>query len=614
MPDEIRDLLRYANYFSKTAPSTERQTYILVLIGIITGIVSVAFTHATTFPQQYFELIVYGGSSGILVVSLPALLTVALLKVMKRRLRLKHIMLATLFSAAFYSMFLVITTAAFALFGSYTAAYIIIILGNASIYAYWLIINKVLMGKQRAATLIAATQPVLNVFLYIPLGKYILNLSLPVGVVLTKLFAGMLIFLAVGYIFLYTLDRPVKREIDMSGVQMFTIMLNELLYNFNPDSSGNFPIGVERNISVDILALRDRSGEKRVMFVNPGIHFGPFSGFGGAVATEHLGNLIHRKYNATPFILHGALNIANNPISTSQVYRVSKHIEGYMSGVKDSWFRPARGGVRIARSGVCKAINLRINDCRMISLTKAPTVTEDIDHRIGGRFRRVASADGKQAIIIDAHNSRVESASKDELRGVYLGSAHARTFEKAIKDSIQKESMKPLRFGASQLKLEQLIRDKKDLGKGFTSFCVFDFSGKRFGMLYFDVNNILPKMREELISHVRRKYNIGIEVYTTDTHAVNSLALPSSNVLGRHTTIDELLPHIDDLARGALSNMADAYSLNANLTIKKFRVWGEDAEAQITKASRDAIRMAKYVAPFVIAAGFILAAWIIYSV
>ncbi|MDE1762076.1 MAG: DUF2070 family protein [Candidatus Micrarchaeota archaeon] len=613
MPDEKRDLFKYTNYFSKTAPSLNVQLTVLLALGAIIGALSSIIIHYHSFLQDLLSLAFYGASSGLLVISFPALLTIVMIKAMKRKIQLKHLMYATIVITGFYSLFLLISSALFVIFGSNVLTYMILILGNASIYGYWLVVGKFLIQQKRGGNIIAGLQPTLNILLYIPLGSYIHSLALPLTIAFIKLYAGMIIFLAVGYIFLYMVDRPLKEAANVSGVSVFTIMVNQWLYNFVPDDAQNLSFGVRRDISTDMMLVRNKKGKMKAIFVKPDIHYGPFAGLGGGIATEYIGDFLHRKYSATTFILHGPVNIANNPVSSSQVYNLAKSMASHIDSIKLSQYKPAIGTVIRGQNGPCNAINLKVNDCSIVSLTKAPLVTEDIDYEIGLSFKQIALKHASNAIIIDAHNSRSEAAAEEELKGVYYGSKYAEMYDKAIKKSMKGNGLAKMKFGSSQQKISNLLNNPKDIGKGYTSFCIFQFGKRKFGMLYFDSNNMLPRVREEIISHVRRKYRIDLEVYTTDTHSVNSLALPSSNVLGRETQIGKLIPIVDALVGVAMNNMEDVDVASSSFVLKGFRVWGENAERDITKASKEVIRTVKHVAPFVIAAGFIIAAWIIYA-
>jgi putative membrane protein len=354
--------------------------------------------------------------------------------------------------------------------------------------------------------------------------------------------------------------------------------------------------------------IKGKNGIKSV-FVEPEIHYGPFAGTGGASATEYLGNMITKKYGAVPFILHGAVNIELNPISTSEVGIIGRELSKNIEALSKKSFENGKGSIGFGKEGSCKALAINLNSTKIITLTRAPYITEDIDYDVGREFAKTA---GKNAIIIDAHNSRFESANKDELKGIYKGSKYVEMYKKAILKAVKAKGSKTFEFGASSFKLSNIIKDSQDLGKGYSSVGIFKFGKERFAMVYFDANNMLPSLREKIIDHIKDKYGIDSEVYTTDTHSVNSLAKPFTNVLGRDTSAYKLIPIIDIMVENALKNIEKVSIAYTEFSIPNFTVWGEDAEEKILEIGKLIIRRLKYAMPFVIAAGFVFAAWIIY--
>ena len=602
MPDEKNFMLHYSDYFAKNSLGSSAGILVIFLIGIFAGLIAISILNYQSLEQRYAYALVNGMSVGLLIISLPALISSALIKILKRRIYLKHILMIAIFSTLAYSFFVILNSLIYLFFKSEILAYIVILLANASLFGLWFVISRFVMGRRRD-TLIGVIQPTLNFLFYIPLGKYLINISLPLWPALVKLYAGMLVFMAIGYIFLEMVDRPVKKTLNISGVEIFTVMVSQWLYNIGT-LDFSLGIGEKKDINVKALAIKGKNGIKSI-FVEPDIHYGPFAGTGGAAATEYLGNLIAKKYSATPFVLHGAVNAKLNPISTSEISIIGRELQKNIEGLS---FSNANGSIGFGEKRPCKAIAIGIGDVTLLTLTKAPTVTEDIEFKVGERLAMLA---GEKTFLIDAHNSRFESAGKDELRGIYEGSKYVAYYEKAIREALSNKKEGKLYFGSSSFKIANIIK-KDDIGKGYSSAAVFKIGNRRFAMLYFDANNMLPSLRNELIEHVRKKYNMASEVYTTDTHSVNSLAKPFTNVLGRETKANVLLPIVDIMIENALKNIEEVSYAYKSFVIKNFMVWGEDAEKEIVGISKKIIRRVKYVAPFVIAAGFVIAAWLIY--
>jgi len=616
MADQRDYITHYVKYFNLKAPSSFVQAILFLLVGAASGSLSSMAILQQNFANNISQVVVSGISTGILVTSLPALLTVVLIKTTKRRMLLKHAMLATLLVTIVYALLLFINAFLFASTGHVIISYIMLVLSNACVYGYWFIVSKFVMGKRKSAGVIAAAHPVLNMLFYLPLGGYILNINVPLGATLIKLFAGMLVFLAVGYTFLYIVDRPVKRRLEVSGINIFTSMLSQWLYDITNDVKVvGYGAGARRDLEMDVLMLKGKEKYKGI-FVNPDIHFGPFQGVGGSIAPQYIGDLLARKYCTVPVVLHAPLDIQDNPISTAQVYALSREIEKTINNTKPKDFNMARGSLTLGENNKCRAINFTIGDSSMILLTKAPYVTEDMSRDVGVHLRHFASDLGKKStILVDAHNSRFESAGAKELGGVGLGSSYVRCYERAITDTVHKAGKaQTLSFGAAYSKLSAVIGYHKDLGEGYTSVCVFKFGSEKFCVVFFDANNMRPTFRTELLQHIRTKFKMRAEACTTDTHSINTVASTASMSLGRRTEVKELLPTIDSMIEKALGELEPVSYAYAKAKISNFFVWGERADALIENTSKEVKRILKYVAPLLVIFAITLAAWIIYVV
>ena len=604
MPDRNKDVTKFSRYFSIGVPGVPLQALILILIGAIAGGSSGLLIHLHSGRLAYF--LEAGIGAGIMIISLPAALTVIIKKVSKRRLKLKHAFFGVLVISSVYAVLIISNAAIFALLNKPLIAYLMLIVSNAGIYGYWFIVDRVVMSSKRKPLILAAVQPVLNIFFFLPVGKYILDLDISVLPSLVKLWAGMTVFMCVGYAILFFIDRPAKKAINMSGVDILSAMVSQWLYDITNEANIFHNLSTKKDIDLKVLAIRGRNGLKAV-FAKPSIHYGPFAGAGGSIATEVMGKSIAGKYKATPVIMHGAVNMEDNPINKEQVYKISRSITGALDEMRPSDFLPATGSISRGSSGSCNALRICIGSASIIALTKAPLITEDMDGEVGLELEALA---GEKAILIDAHNSRFESASEDELKGIYKGSKYIKAYREAI-GLTSCVSKKPLLFGSSHAMLKNSIK-KDDIGNGYTALSIFEGGGKRFCLVYFDANNMLPVFRKKLIEHIRDKYGMDSELCTTDTHSVNTLSLPASNVIGRHTKPSEALPIIDSMIEEALKNIEPVRYVYLCTKVKGIGIWGRGSANVVEDMTRSVVKTAKNSIPIIVALGFIAAAWIVY--
>ena len=97
-----------------------------------------------------------------------------------------------------------------------------------------------------------------------------------------------------------------------------------------------------------------------------------------------------------------------------------------------------------------------------------------------------------------------------------------------------------VRLGVASTEIYSRLENPIDIAKGNLNIAVFQFNGFKYAIIQFNANNALPAVRNEIVKHVKRKFGVQAELYTTDTHAVNSLEFNAQNVLGRHTKYSKL--------------------------------------------------------------------------
>lgn len=282
-----RDLTRYSSYFTLQIPNSITQITMILLLGMFAGSVSSILVHYHAGADA-IGILLLGAISGLLVLSVPALLTVMIMRILNRKMKVKHVLFAVLAVSGAYAVFLMIDSAMFSVLRNGTLAYLILLLMNASIYGYWFIIDRVAIGQKRSAIITAEIQPIINVLMYFPFGGYLLQAGFPVGIALIKLCAGTLVFMIMGYFILYLLDRPAKKRLSVSSIALFSNMIDQWLYDIAADTNILGKGGVNRDVKVDVAVLYAKEKAKAI-FVRPDMHYGPFGNVGGACSPRGWG-------------------------------------------------------------------------------------------------------------------------------------------------------------------------------------------------------------------------------------------------------------------------------------------------------------------------------------
>ncbi|MEM3791263.1 MAG: DUF2070 family protein [Candidatus Micrarchaeaceae archaeon] len=609
MEKSPKNFTKYSKYFALNIPRQSVVFLLTIFLGLATGVVS-GFIIYGLRALSTIDFASLGAYAGFIAVSLPTLITAAIYKIIIPRLKLKHLLFSSFIIEVPYSFFIFLSSFLFILTKNVAIAYIPIILGNAGVYAYWLFISFFILQK-RMKMITAMWHPVLNVLFSTFLSVYLFNSVLPVRLIFLKLTIGMATFALVIYFIIFFINRPSKKILGVGSLEVFVPMVTQWLFNVAIEPKKMYENGHTKEVTLQTLVAR-KNGTLSCVFLNPSIHFGPYAGVGGSIATKYFGEKI-KLMGADPVIIHTSVNLDYNPSSSEEIYKIWKSAE---KSIKSSTGAQSRGRIGFGKFNNSRAIGIELEKCILLFLSRAPFVTEDIEKGVGDRLsRRLSELMGKEVILVDAHNSRYESASQYDKKGVFEGCKYEKEYERAIEEmarDLQKKSMEPLLFGSYSEKLALALGKPKDLGSGYASLLLFHTKNEKLCIVYIDSNNMLPSMRRKIVDFFSKK-GYWCETATTDTHEVNALSLNESNVFGRHTSANDCIKELYKMFEKAKSNLSQC-SFSFSSSKLKVKVWGEDMEKKIYEVSRQVIFLAKKVIPFVIVAGFIFAAIAIYLI
>ncbi|MCW6160049.1 MAG: DUF2070 family protein [Candidatus Micrarchaeales archaeon] len=614
MSEKSGDPINKLSVFSKNMPSTPMLLFVLFIISAGTGIGSIAiiFTH-----ESIVVIIAEGILTGILTVFLPTLLTVATIKSLKKFVKMRYLIFVAMLGAMAYCIAIFIASAVYAITNNFSLANAIVLVGDASIFAWWFFVSKVMLALKKKAIAYAIIQPLFNMLIYVAAGWYIFTFSEPLSLLLVKLSAGIFVFLIISYMLLFVFDSPIKRSLGFGGIDVFSEVVQNWLFDVDLTVSSSFAgsFGTPYDIDTHTLVFRNRNNEIKSIFFVPWIHYGPVGTLGGSSFPYLLERYVQSKYKTHSMIMHSAVNEDNNPLSSSQVVPLKKAIERAVANGKRITGENTRiSFVKRSHNGANVSI-LSINNVSLVTFTRAPNVTEDISAGARRVFKELLESGGSEAILIDAHNCRYESAPKEELDGVTSGSRFLNDYISAIKSRREKpETAKKLEIGVASVDIYNELHRPKDLAIGNMNVAIFRFNRSQRAIIQFNSNNMLPTFRESVIAHVRQHYGIEAELYTSDTHAVNSIRDDQSNVLGRHTSAAAVIPFIDRAIDSALADVEHVDAYYGKETIKRFMIWGPGVRERAFATINSVMSMAKVLVPTIIAAGFIIASWLIFLV
>lgn len=604
--------LKDLNPFSVGLPRTSALFVALLVMSIIMGIAAVALLNHALISSNFAYILVNGSLTGILVIMLPTLLTILIVKTTKRYVDTKYIVFISIVGTISYAVFILLSGIVYILTNAYAISAAIILVGDASIFAWWFFADKMLLGQKKKAFVLALVQPTLNILLYIPSSHFILTFKTPFNILLLKLYAGIFIFMVVSYTIIYLVDRPYNKNFGFHSFDAFSQMLQNWLFDINISTPFGFKAGTPTDIQTDTIVFKKLDGTIKSIFFAPDIHYGPSGTLAGSDFPHMLEQYATAKYNAPTFIMHCAVDMDHNPISNSQFAQVKEALDNGVKNSKPSSGKGENSYYMQSTYGSSTMKWLGFNDISIATMTRAPKVTEDVAPETSVLFRELLETKFGTTVLIDAHNSRYETAPKVQLDGVKFNSLAAKEYIQAIK-SLHKPSIKSqkAKMGVASTEIYTRLGNPVDIARGNLNVAIFSFGKFKYAMVQFNSNNALPTIRNAIVKHLKRKYGLDAELYTTDTHAVNSLEFNARNVLGRCTKYSRLQPLIDETVEKAIANIETVTVQHSRIEMKRFKVWGANAMENILTVARSIYGLTRILIPLIIALGFIIAAWVI---
>ena len=606
--------LSHVSLFAKSLPSSKTLYAMLVLLGAISGLMTSYVAHLS-HPLYGVEYIAISGAiGGILAIIIPTTITIILFKALRSYIRFKYIIFVSLLAELTYGIFLIFSGAIYYISHSYALALVAIIVGDASIFAWWVFVNKLMMNRSKNASMFALLQPTINLVFFLPASAIFFGVTVPIGVLLVKLYAAIFVFLLVSYTILYFIDSPIKRSLGFSGIDTFSQMMQNWLFNINvsiPDRKVKKQFGEKVDIDICTVTAMGKSGDQISSIIIPNIHFGPVGTLGSSNFPSMIEKHVVQAYKSQGIVLHSAINEDYNAVSSDQFKQLRRAIDDMLKNTKPERNPGYRYGYYYGESNGAGVRLIKFGDSAIATLSRAPRVTEDITPEASVLIKNALSHIAKNVVIVDAHNSRYESAPKTELQAVKFDSDILKDYMAAIKNlSIVSESDK-IRVGKASSNLFDIMGRPPDMAPGNVNMLVYGIGEKMAGIIEFNANNVNPQFRSKLISHLNAKFNVDFELYTTDTHYVNSLRNTASNVLGSSLSLNGAEKKLEEMAKSAISGMSEAILVFQFSKVKNFSIWGMNQREKMLAALDSMMATDKVLVPTIIAVGFLIAAWLI---
>ncbi len=570
--------------------SLPRAKYLLsfmILIGLVFGVFTSLILEKTSV-----ESIFQGALQGLFLLSIPAILTSMIIKLIIRRIHFKRILAASLlgqiiYALAYFAYFLLINTPS-------QNKEVIIFFAASIAFATWFVIARFVFILKWRAFLFAVIQIILYGFFLI--SGSIISISGEPILIIGKFIIASVVFLGFVYTFFLIINAPMKRNFGLNTLDVVSLFLAHWFYESKSIEEEFERVGEE--VETIISAFLFKKKESTIAFVIPYVHYGPFGSLGGSNFSHLLAEKLKEKYKIVSFIFHGTVTHDLNPVASHELVKI---VSSFDYGFKNANFAKSSVGFSRGFCMECFAECLMFNNSAFVGISRAPQTTEDVNFGLGLAIIGAGEKYVPMVSIIDQHN-----AETGDITSFEPGSAIGFNYLDAVMDSLSKKQEKNnLQIGISQ-KYPKIPK----LGLAGIKVAVFSTEPK-YVLVLIDSNGIKPEVREKIISEIKelekqKKMNFEIGIYTTDTHSTNvvrGVLNPIEEEINILETIKEAVREaIDDVQPASFASFKNRFKIN---------VLGAKQSIEIISTVNATIAVAKIAAPLIIIGSIISILWII---
>ena len=578
MTKNINQAVNLTSYFI-TLPPTRYLIAAIIFLGLAFGLI-INFGNGNSIEASILD--------GIVLLSLPALLSSFVIKILLRNMPYRRIAATALAGETVYSIAYGVSLLLYGV--NILWAQLVILVGSAIVFVFWYLIARFIFILKYRSILFAMIQLLFyiifllsNQVLYVNYGSFL--------DVAFRFYLSSFVLLGALIIFFFIINAPMKKNLGLNSTDALSYLFSQWFYH-NKDVEKVFEqVGEDVRTILSINAFKRKNDT--IFFVTPYVHFGPFGNLGGSEFSHLISSIIDKKYPSKTFVFHGTVTHDLNPVSTSQIKKI---IDAFDQSIKSATYKSATVSISRGKMDECTSQTLRINDSAIISLSRAPEVTEDINFGLGLALMFEAEKQVKNAMVIDQHNSET-----GEITSFEPGSLIGFRYLEAIKDSLTKKSdKKDLKIGVALRTIESAVVGQAGIKVAIVS------SSPEYVMVLIDSNGITPEFKSKIELEIKnlgkslgRDFMVG--VFTTDTHQMNMV----KGVLNPLKDESNVLATIKEACSEALSDMQPCKFFSDNRWFD-IKVIGAKQSIEVISTVNSIVAVAKITLPLVFIGGVLL--------
>lgn len=592
--------------YIRTFPKTRTLIFSMVFISFIAGVV--IFLIQSMADLNLIEQILFGGAFGFGVFGISSIMSGAIsqqwINSMKGiNLKMKHSMLLSLISM----IILILITISGSIVSAIFKTDILInsiLFGCVLIFAFTIFVlwSTSKLGFVKSS-FVSTLQPMIVLSMLIVtlfLGNVENILKFGILSLLIKIIVANIILLLAIYSFIKVIESPMRKNLGIGLLDFVSLFISHL--NEGTDSLETIfeEIGEPIDTLVGILSFKTDNGIK-ALFLSPCVHPGPIGSIGGSNMPTILGN----SFDNFTMVAHGPSTHDFNPVSTNELKKIEASVKEGLENL--SYSNKASKFVRYSEKKAKIGIQF-FNDNLLLLTTFAPSGSDDIEFSVGLSImsQSKSQCNVKNSIVVDCHNSFNEEKGR-----VLPGNPEV--FQ--LLDTIDKveclEQNTGIKVGCSENTAMEELNKNHGIGDSGIKVMIIEVKDQRTAYILLDSNNMEIGFRERIFKEVDDLAIDEIEVMTTDTHSVNTLA-NGYNPVGI-TKQDEIIKHIRKLINEAIDDMEN---VEAGVTVNRIeglKTFGPNNSTELISTISSIVAVSRIMAPiiFILAILFVFI-WIFY--
>ncbi len=564
------DTISLTKWFFKI-PSSKITSLLIILWSFLVALI-ISISNPATFGQTIIPNLV----STTFTIIIPAILTAICITILIKKIGLNRTLFISYIGAIIYGINYIIY--------SLTLDYMISIFTFGFVFIIWFITLYIFFGLRKSAILFAVFQLLFSLIFFIADTQ---TINQNVWGLLAKIYLSAIIMLLAVFYSIKMINAPMKKNIGISSTDAASLFFEQWMFGSNKMEEMILKISEQITTNVDWINLEN--DKLKLKLVTPYVHFGPFGTLGGSQFSE----LIPEKIGQS-IVFHAPVTRDYNPASEKSLDIIVKAIQ------TQKMTKTIKGNILKIKTNNAYADVIRLNDYVIVGLSRAPNSTEDIDPGLGQAIKSIIETQDLGVLLIDMHNCET-----NDIKPILPGSEGAEeylTLAKEISNKIKSLKLYDIKIGYSEIKQSELSKkiQFKIAGAGI-KIISFILKNKTYTMVVLDSNGITPKAKEIL-------NQLECEVYTTDTHAVNTV----KGVINPIT--EKEVMEIKELIKTAIHNsINNAQEMKGAYNSKKIilNVLGRNKTTEIVTTLNATIAMIKIIIPMIIILSIIVIMWML---